>query len=157
MNEDKIRQALSMFPGSRRAAEGVIVEIDNGSLYITDFGERDEDLTLEEELFTQFCAKNEIIRIREIKSAHDYLLRFRANAIADSARIKRVMLSRRKRFECGGHVWSLSAYYDRQNSMLKQYISRLPRREQKIIRSVPAGFAPLAEANAVCLRSVVGT
>jgi hypothetical protein len=161
MNEEKIRQALIMFPGSRRGADGVILgDEKSGLFYITDFGlvgdRRDHDLALEEDLLLPFCAKNEIIRLREVKSPHDYLLRFRATAIANSPRLARVMSARRKRFERGGRIWSLSGYYDTLNGVAKGYLARLPGRDQKIIRPVPFGFAPLIDANAACLKSLVG-
>jgi hypothetical protein len=156
MNEEDIKKKLALVPGARRAADGVIVGDERGAFHITGMHERDEDLTPEESLFSPFCAKKEIIRLREIKSPHDYLLRFRAIAVVDSPRVSRVMSARRKKFERAGRIWSLSGYYDTLNDVGKRYVSRLPRRERKIARSVPSGFAPLAEANAICLKSFVG-
>ena len=156
MNEEDIKKILALVPGARRAADGVIVGDDRGRFHITGMHERDDDLTPEESLFSPFCAKKEIIRLREIKSPHDYLLRFRAIAVVDSPRVSRVMSARRKKFERAGRIWSLSSYYDTLNDVGKRYVSRLSRRERKIARSVPSGFAPLAEANAVCLKSFVG-
>ncbi|NOJ40899.1 hypothetical protein [Bradyrhizobium australiense] len=156
MDEQKIRQALAMFPGARRAADGVILDGEDGSFYITDFGPKDEDLSFEEGLFVPFCSKTEILRLRALKSANDCLLRVRANAIADSARMTRVMSARRKLFEAGGREWTLTSYYHRFNAPAKRYIRLLPRRDRHIAMSVPFGFAPVDEANAICVRTLLG-
>jgi hypothetical protein len=156
MDEEQIAKLLKQIPGARRGADGVIIGDERGSFYVTDIGKADSDLSAEEQLFTPFCAKKEIIRLRSLSSAHDYLLRLRANAIADSARLSRVVLSRRKRFERNGRIWSLSAYYDTLNGPAKRYVDRLARRDRALVRAVPFGFAPLLEANAVCLKSIIG-
>ncbi|WP_155772476.1 MULTISPECIES: M48 family metalloprotease [Mesorhizobium] len=156
MDEEKIRQALILFPGSRRAANGVIVGDEEGSFYITDFGPRDEELTPEEDFLVPFCAKKEIIRLRSLKTSHDYLLRLRAITIADSSRLNRVMIERRKKFERGGRIWTLSGYYDTFNKYHRNYILKIPHKDRKALRSVPSGFVPLIEANAICLKSVLG-
>lgn len=145
-----------MLPGARRAAGGVIVDSEGGSFYITGFGTNDEDLSPAEHLFLPFCSKKEILRLRELKNANDYLLRVRANAIVDSARTTRVMSARRKLFEAGGREWTLTNYYHGFNAPAKQYIRALPRRDRHIAMSVPFGFAPVNEANAICVRSLVG-
>jgi hypothetical protein len=156
VNEEQIKHLLTLLPGARRAANGVIVGDERGSFYITDIRERDDDLLPAENMFSAFCTKKEIVRLREIKNSRDYLLRFRATAVADSPRLSRVMLVRRERFERAGRIWSLSGYYDTLNGPARQYLARLPRVAQKAARLVPFGFAPLAEANAVCLKSLVG-
>jgi len=156
MNEEEIQKLLKAYPGSRRTASGVCIGDETASFYITGFGQRDDDLTDGEQFFAAFCSKKEIIRLRELKSAHDYLLRFRANAIVDSPRLVRVMSARREKFESGKRSWTLSDYYSTLNSVPKKYIQRLNRKERKIVKSVPYGFAPLAEANALCLKSLVG-
>jgi hypothetical protein len=156
MDEDEISQALKMFPGARRAANGIIIDDEDGAFFLRQITKEDPDLSPEEHLFLEFCAKSEIIRLRSIRSSHDYLLRLRANAIADSARFTRVMASRRKQFERNGRVWTLTSYYDRLNPVAKRYIERLPRQSRRRIRSSTFGFSPVAEANAICLRSIVG-
>jgi hypothetical protein len=72
MNEKDIKKILALVPGARRAADGVIVGGERGRFHITGMHEQDEDLTPEENLFSPFCAKKEIIRLREIKSPQNY-------------------------------------------------------------------------------------
>jgi hypothetical protein len=52
MNEDEIKDALKLFPGSRRGARGIIIDAgDDGFIYLTEVTPRDKDLTIEEEFF----------------------------------------------------------------------------------------------------------
>jgi hypothetical protein len=156
MKEEDIRKLLDSIPGARRGADGVIVEGDGNFFYATGLLPSDSDLTPDEQFFVAICAKKEIIRLRQIKTPHDYLLRFCANALVDSARLVRVISARRKKYEGANRVWSLTGYYDSINHLPKRYIARLSRREQKLVRSIPFGFAALSEATAVCLGSLVG-
>lgn len=156
MEEDEIQKWLKEIPGARRGANGIIVGDERGHFYITNVIKRDNGLESYEDFFDQFCAKKEILRLRSIRNAHDYLLRIRANAVADSARLTRVMAARRKRYEANGRVWTLSAYYDTLNGPPKRYLERLPRKLRKAARTVPFGFTPTLEANAMCFKSVVG-
>lgn len=156
MNEDELKQAMAMIPGSRRAANGIIVQIDSTALYITSIRSRDMDLAPEEEIFLTFCSKHEILRLRQIKSPHDYLLRLRAIAIADSPRMVRVMAVRRAKFEKNSRTWSLTGYYHSLNLVPRRYIDSLNRHHRKLCRTVPFGFVPIKEANAICIKSITG-
>jgi hypothetical protein len=156
MDEKKIKEALRLWPGARRGANGVIIDNEFGMFYVTDFGPTDPDLTLEEETYSRICAKHEIIRLREIKSSHDYLLRIRAEAIMNSTRLARAFEYRRKKFETKGRPWSLTNYYASLNDAPKRYISKLPKEDRRRILKIPYGFAPIAQANAACIGSIVG-
>jgi len=57
MDEEQIKKLLIGIPGSRRAAGGVIVGDENGSFYITDIRERDDDLAPEEGFFRPSARK----------------------------------------------------------------------------------------------------
>lgn len=159
MNEDKLSHLLRTIPGAKRAAQGLIVPGDNGALFhirsVHDKKEL-EGLTPEETLYFEFCSKNEILRLRELRNSHDYLLRIRANSIVDSPRAVRVMASRRHQFEQNGRPWSLSHYYHSKDHYQKGYIKHLARANSKVAKLAPAGFAPINEANALCIRSLVG-
>lgn len=74
MDEKQIAELLKQVPGARRGADGVIIGDEQGSFYITDIAKKDDDLSDEEQFFAPFCAKKEIIRLRSLGSAHDYLL-----------------------------------------------------------------------------------
>jgi len=156
MDEEEIRKALRDFPGSRRGANGIIFDHPEGSFYAFGYEKVDPELLPQELFLSPFCSKKEIIRLREIKTAHDYLLRLRANAIADSTRLTRATLKRKKLFTEKNRLWSLTEYYNSLNIIPKRYIERLPRKDRRIVRRAPFGFSPLPEANAMCLGSLVG-
>lgn len=159
MDEETQARLLRVIPGAKRAANGVILEGQDGSQFhifnVRPLSET-EGLTQEEQFFTAFCSKKEIIRLRSLKNPHDYLLRIRAMAIVDSARAVRVMNSRRSKFEQTNRPWSLTEYYHSRDHFHKSYLSLLPKASFKRLASVPAGIAPLLEPNAMCIRSFVG-
>lgn len=156
MDEEEIAAVLKAYPGARRAAQGVIFDLPEGSFYSTGFIRADPELTTDELLHTGFCSKNEILRMRDLRTPHDYMLRVRAQAIQDSTRVQRAFRQRRNLFEKAGGRWSLTDYYARQNGDAKRYVARLKRPHQRQIKAIPYGLAPLGEANAVAMRSLVG-
>lgn len=159
MDESTVNKLLSAIPGAKRAAQGVIIPGDDGSLFhIFDvINEKSiEGLTQDESFFIAFCSKSEILRIRELRGAHDYLLRLRAMAIVDAPRAIRVMRSRRAKFESNGRPWSLTHYYHSKDSYHKSYLSLLNRFDAKAVKNVPAGLAFVPEVNALCIRSIAG-
>lgn len=159
MDESQINNILSKIPGSKRAAQGVLIPFEDGSFYhVQGIISKDESegLSTEETFFCAFCSKNEILRLRNLRGAHDYLLRLRANALVDSPRAVRVMRERRKEIEKSGRHWSLSQYYHSKDHYHKSYIGYLSRNNAKILKGIPAGLAFIPEANAVCIRSLAG-
>ncbi len=157
MEEDRIRKILETVPGSRRAANGVIIDGKDGSMFhITGTFKNDPDLSQSEHFYLAFCSKNEILRLREIRTPHDYLLRIRAEAIVDEPRMVRAFNRRRADFEAGGRIWSLSEYYQTRNTHVKRYIGRLSRRNRKVLKAIPFGLAPIKEANAEARASLMG-
>lgn len=159
MREDQFNHLLASIPGAKRAAEGIIIPMDNGAFFhirdIHDIKEM-EGLSQEEGLFYAFCSKNEILRLRELRGAYDYLLRLRAYSIVDSARAVRVMAARRREFEKNGRPWSLTHYYHSKDQYHKSYIRHLARPHAKTLKRVPSGLAFIPEANAICIRSLAG-
>lgn len=159
MDESTVNKLLSAIPGAKRAAQGVIVPGDDGMFFhIFDVIDEKslEGLTQDESFFIAFCSKSEILRLRELRGAHDYLLRLRAMAIVDAPRAIRVMRSRRKKFESTGRPWSLTHYYHSKDSYHKSYISLLNRSDAKAVKNIPAGLAFVPEVNALCIRSIAG-
>ena len=109
----KLQIALLAVPGAKRAACGVILPVaDDEFLHIRSAIKcRDrEGLSDDEADFLEFCSRTEILRLRELRGPHDYLLRLTANAIAESPRARRVMIARRKKFENSRRSWALSHY-----------------------------------------------
>lgn len=156
MEEEHIQRLLKLVPGSRRGTNGVILDNEEGSFYIYDMGPRDQDLDPSEDLLASFCSKNEILRLREIKTAHDYLLRVRSQTIANSSRLTRATVAKRRQFTKNGRIWSLTDYYSSMNEVPKRYINRLGREHRKRLHGIPFGFSPLPEPNAICLGSFAG-
>jgi hypothetical protein len=109
-----------------------------------------------ENLHLAYATKHEIIRLRELRTAHDYLLRVRLEAIAASPRAVRTFRKRRAQFEQNGRRWTLTDYYNAQNIDAKRYVSRLSRPLQRIVKSIPYGLAPINEVNAVARRTMLG-
>jgi hypothetical protein len=97
------------------------------------------------------CTAEEIMRIQNPQTVADDLLALRANAIADSARLKRVFLRRRSLRE---HDWSLTSSF--RDTAFQQYLAALPQEKRAKCRRVPAGFAFLKEPNGACMRSERG-
>lgn len=159
MKEEEITELLHAIPGAKRAADGVIIQNEDGCIFHIQgviSNTETEGLDHEEAFFLSFCAKREIIRMRSITNAHDYLLRTRALAIVDSPRTVRVMRKRREIYESSGRPWALTHYYHSLDSYHKSYIEFLPRSHAKKIKSIPSGLIPIIEANASCIASLVG-
>jgi len=159
MEELKIKELLATIPGSKRAANGVIIPGEDGTFFhaVNIIKKEEMDgLTEEESFFIGFCAKSEIIRLRSLRTPHDYLLRIRAYAIVDEMRAYRVMLARKQKYTATGKPWSLSNYYHTKDYYHKSYINRLFSRDSKRLKRLPAGLAFIQEANAICMRSLLG-
>lgn len=159
MDEKFIKEILAKTPGAKRASRGVLIPMgDEGYFHITNVigKEETEGLTNDETFYSSFCSKSEILRLRELKSAHDYLLRIRAEAIVDSPRAVRVFLERKERYEKTGRKWSLTHYYHSKDAYHKQYIKNLPKALAKQLRGTPTGMAYINEANATCVRTLLG-
>lgn len=149
---------MQEIPGSKKAAEGVLIPVEGGMYHLRNIYSHAEleGLTAEEKMLYGICSKKEIIRLRSIKGPHDYLLRLRANAISESPRAVRVMASRKNRHEEGGHPWSLSHYYHSKDYHHKSYIKLLDKRNRRKVKSVPSGLAYVDEVNALCIKSLAG-
>lgn len=157
MKQEDVDYLLERFPGSRRAAEGIIVKVDDSqSLHLYGIRKLDADLDEYENTLLPFCSKNEILRLRQLRNGYDYLLRLRVNAIAESARTVRVMRRRREVFEASGRPWALTHYYHTHDGFHKSYISHLQRASAKRIKTVPAGLIAITEAKAASIASLLG-
>lgn len=158
LTNEQIEHLLTVIPGARRGAQGVILgNAEEGFFHITGvFPEADPERTIEDMIYYPVCAQSEIVRLRALKSSHDYLLRIRAIAVTDHPRLMRVMAKRRSIWETKGKAWSLTDYYASLNGPAKRYVARLPRNQQRMVRSTPFGFTAIVEANAVCMRTLSG-
>lgn len=159
MDEKTISDFIFAIPGAKRSAQGVIIPTgDGGFFHVTNVHNAAalEGLTVDERFYLTFCAKKEILRLREIRNAHDYLLRLRANAIVDSPRLIRVMTARKNEYEKTGRPWSLTHYYHSKDHYYKSYIHQLRKENSKAVRKTPSGLMFTSEVNAMCIRSFSG-
>lgn len=150
------REILSKVKGAKLTHDGVMIGDSEFQFFITDHEKFDPDLTESERFFTPFCSKSEIIRLREIGGAHDYLLRMRAEAIVDSPRQVRVFRKRKKKFTRSGKHWNLTGFYNSINAPARRYVERLPVKDQSVVKAVPFGLIQISEINAMCYRTLVG-
>jgi hypothetical protein len=156
MKEDLVRKLLKL-SGARRAAQGVIVKGPMGDeLHITDAVQIPEGFSIEEAAYLAFCAQSEVVRLRELRTPEDYLLRLRANSIAEAPRSRRVMIARREKYESRGRKWYLTQYYHSMDGPWRAYVKLLSRSDRQRIRALPSGFALMNEANALCIKSLLG-
>jgi len=109
------------------------------------------EIKVESRCYFPVCTIDEIKRIENVSNGEDYLLKIRADAIADSPRFSRVFMKRRERV---GDQWTLSSHF--QKSDFDRYLDRLPSGRSEICREVSAGFAFMAEPNGVCIKTEVG-
>ena len=163
INRKRIDELLKSIPGSRKAKEGVIFPLHTPDSFPKDAFTEDElngrimgemfdgyyhlrrifsDKEMEglkkgEQFYLEFCSKNEIRRLREIKGPHEYLLRIRCESIADSARAVRVFSARRASFESSGRPWSLTHYYHSKDQHHKSYIALLEPSKRRKLKSIP--------------------
>ncbi|VWD04276.1 hypothetical protein BLA50215_02789 [Burkholderia lata] len=159
MDENIINDFLLKVPGARRSAQGLMIPLGDGGFFHV-LGQHSaaemDGLTDDESFYLAFCAKKEIFRLREIRSAHDYLLRLRANAIVDFPRLVRVMDARRAEYERTGRPWSLTHYYHSKDHYYKSYINLLQKADAKVVKKTPSGLIFANEVNAMCIRSLAG-
>lgn len=92
------------------------------------------------------CTREELDRLANPRSAADYLLKVRADAIADDVRLHRVFLRRR---ELKGGAWSLSSHFS--FAEFDSYLSALPDSMRARCETVQAGRAFLREPNGMCI------
>lgn len=158
LTEDQVIDLLSAYPGARRAAQGILVPTNNGVFHLWGIHSKEalDSVAPDERRLLAFCSLNEIVRMRNIRTAHDYLLRLRAETISASPRAVRVMVARKNKIETLKRTWSLSEHYHAMDFFQKSYIRCLSRANSKHLRGVPSGLALSNEANASCIRSFVG-
>jgi len=153
---EKLLEKFLSIPGTRKAKDGVIFENEEGMFHLRGVMKVPDDLPVEAHLYLEFCTEKEARRILEIATPSDYLLKRRADAIADSPRLVRQISGRKNAWKKAGREWSLSRYYDTLNGPARAYVRRFPKRERVKLNAIVFGLAPLNQPNGVCIRSLVG-
>lgn len=98
-----------------------------------------------------FCSEEEIERIFNVSNAQDYLLKLRADTIADHMRLYRVYRNRALR---NSNNWSLAQSFSQK--IFQQYLSLLDPKSKEICQKVPAGFLFSNDPNGACMKTPYG-
>jgi hypothetical protein len=101
-------------------------------------------------IYYPICTNEEIERIINVRTQEDFLLKLRADAIADHPRFMRVFNKRRQTKE----NWSLSNYFDKKP--FNAYLSYLSPSDSRLCKKVVAGFAFISEPNGICIKNELG-
>lgn len=97
------------------------------------------------------CTHDEIRRIENVSSAEDYLLKLRADYVADDPRIARIFFKRMDGFRGD---WSLTSYYDSYD--FEKYINKLPKELSDSCRHSVAGYALSRDPHGICINTQFG-
>jgi len=135
-------------PNAIKVADGWLIKGDGWTYHVFEAHSQEslEGLTHAEGFYLPFCTREEIYRMREMKTAEDHLLWLRAEAIADSPRFVRVFRARVNNQK----NWSLTNWYARKELARDEYLGNLMRRSKQNVCAIPAGMALLKDVNAMC-------
>lgn len=95
------------------------------------------DIKFERDWFRKICSASELERIVNVQNAQDYILRLRAEIIADNMRLYRVFLHKAKEYESKGWEWSLEKYFRAYNYI--DVLHSLDKEKQEICKQVSFG------------------
>ena len=112
------------------------------------------DLNLERNWFHRICSPSELERILNVQNADDYVLRLRAEIIADDIRLYRVFLHKVREYEQKGWKWSLEKYFRAYNYI--DVLNLLDPEKQKICREVSFGAIISNEPNGLIFDTPYG-
>lgn len=103
------------------------------------------DLKLERAWFQRICSSSELERVLKVQNADDYILRLRAETIADNIRIYRVFLNKVHYCETHGLQWELEKYFKTDN--YNEVLRRLDKEKAELCRRVSSGAIISNEPN----------
>lgn len=110
-----------------------------------------DQLEIEKLFYRPYCCNDEIDKIFNVQSTEDYLLKMRADAVADHVRIYRVM---RKRISLNESSWNFTNHFS--TVEFESYIKRLNKDNQSKVSDLTAGFIFNNDVNGSCIRSDYG-
>mgnify|MGYP000011752248 CR=1 FL=1 len=158
-NREREAELFAQFlkiPGTRKAKQGLLFETPEGFFHMRGFAERRSDFPDEAQFYLEFCTDSEIRRILRLKNPNDYLLKMRADGIADNPRLLREISYRKIEWEGKNRVWSLTNYYNFLDVDARKYIKPLPKRNKGVFNKLVYGRVPIIQPNGLCFRSLVG-
>lgn len=154
--EKKFFAELLKIPGARKAKQGVLLETPEGTFHARGIRKSVSGLPDEAQFYLEFCTENEARRIFNVRNIHDYVLKKRADIIADSPRLIRSLVQKRNEWEIRNRRWTLTGYYSTLNGEASEYIQSLSKSQRKIYKTLVYGRAPMEQPNGFCFRSILG-
>lgn len=112
------------------------------------------DLELERDWFRKICSESELERILNVQNAQDYILRMRAETIADNMRIYRVFLRIVKYYEDKGWEWALEKYFTSYNYI--DVLHHLDKEKEELCRQVSFGSIISNDPNGLIFETPYG-
>lgn len=97
----------------------------------------DFNLKLERDWFERICSPSELERILNVQNANDYILRLRAETIADDIRLYRVFLHKVHYCEANGLQWELEKYF--KTDVYNDVLQRLNGENRELCSRVSCG------------------
>lgn len=104
-----------------------------------------------EGFYRPYCNEEEIRRIFNVKTTDDYLLKIRADTVADQMRIFRVIRARALKNKA---EWNFTEHFS--TLEFNDYLKRLEGDEKRKVSSLTKGFVFSNEPNGACMRSPHG-
>jgi hypothetical protein len=102
--------------------------------------------------YRPFCSEEEISAIFNVQSSDDYLLKTRADYVADHVRLYRVM---RRRMAVIGAGWSFSDHFAKEE--FNNYLRHLSNADRESCSTVSGGYVFTTDPNGMCVASPFGT
>lgn len=122
-------------------------------IYHTDILDELKDNNNFEEIswYAGLCKKQEILKIANIATTDDYLLKIRADSVLDNMRLHRVMMARKN---ANRELWNFSNQFD--EGEFKEYLSALPDGIKLKCSQISKGYVFSNDANGALMRTSVG-
>jgi len=112
------------------------------------------DLKLQRDWFGKICSKSELDRILNVQNAQDYILRMRAETIADNIRIYRVFLHIIHYYEQKGWDWALEKYFNAYNYI--DVLHHLDKEKEELCSQVAFGSIITNDPNGLIFETPYG-
>ncbi|QDZ73457.1 hypothetical protein [Bacillus cereus] len=110
----------------------------------------DVDLFMQKSFYRPYCNAKEIERIFNVQNNEDYLLKMRADEVADHVRLYRVMRARMHKTK----NWDFTEHFSKVE--FDNYIKRLSKGNQNKLSNVAMGFVFSNDPNGSCMKTKFG-
>ncbi|MBC9786474.1 SEC-C domain-containing protein [Heliobacterium chlorum] len=123
-----------------------------GTLHLLDIVKNPDGEKFDPEklFYRSFCNEKEIESIFNVSNTNDFLLKMRADMVADNTRFFRVMLNRRNK----NKDWNFTSHFD--DTQFRQYLYTLPEEDFTKLNDITAGFIYSDNPNGSCMKTEFG-